>query len=383
MRILVDENVPYGREAFGTLGEVITAHGRAVCRDMLADVDALVVRSITKVNAGLLGGTPVRFVGTCTIGEDHVDKAWLAANGVAFSSAPGCNANSVGDYITAALLTLEQRLGLDLSSMSLGVVGVGNVGSKVAAKASALGMTCVLNDPPRQEKEGGDSFRPLSDILACDLITFHVPIEKTGPNPTYHLCDKRLLAAMKPGVIVFNSSRGAVVDNAALKAALAQGHVRAAVLDVWEGEPTPDLELVAAAAIATPHIAGYSFDGKVNGTRQVYGALCRALGRLPEWDPAPLLPPPDCPELMVDPRRACAVFEAVNTVYDISADDARMRGILSQEGREAQAAWFDRLRKEYPRRREFFNTRVQMAVPDAEMAGKLGGLGFAVTDAAK
>lgn len=383
MRILVDENVPYGREAFGTLGEVVTAHGRAVCRDMLADVDALVVRSITKVNADLLDGTPVRFVGTCTIGEDHVDKEWLAANGVAFSSAPGCNANSVGDYITAALLTLEQRLGLDLSSMSLGIVGVGNVGTKVAAKAGALGMTCVLNDPPRQEREGGSVFRPLSDILACDVITFHVPIENTGPHPTYHLCDKRLLAAMKPGVIVLNSSRGAVVDNAALKAALADGSVRAAVLDVWEGEPAPDLDLVAAAAIATPHIAGYSFDGKVNGTRQVYEALCRALGRLPEWDPAPLLPPPDCPELLVDPRRAGAVFEAVNTVYDISADDARMRGILTQEGREAQAAWFDRLRKEYPRRREFFNTRVQMAVHDSEMAGKLGGLGFAVTDAVK
>lgn len=383
MRILVDENVPYGREAFGTLGEVVTAHGRAVCRDMLADVDALVVRSITKVNADLLDGTPVRFVGTCTIGEDHVDKEWLAANGVAFSSAPGCNANSVGDYITAALLTLEQRLGLDLSSMSLGIVGVGNVGTKVAAKAAALGMTCVLNDPPRQEREGGGAFRPLSDILACDIITFHVPIEKAGPHPTYHLCDKRLLAAMKPGVIVLNSSRGPVVDNTALKAALADGSVRAAVLDVWEGEPAPDLDLVAAAAIATPHIAGYSFDGKVNGTRQVYEALCRALGRLPEWDPAPLLPPPDCPELLVDPRRAGAVFEAVSTVYDISADDARMRGILSQEGREAQAAWFDRLRKEYPRRREFFNTRVQMAVPDSEMAGKLGGLGFAVTDAVK
>ncbi|HQL96181.1 MAG TPA: 4-phosphoerythronate dehydrogenase, partial [Candidatus Hydrogenedentes bacterium] len=233
MRILVDENVPYGREAFGTLGEVVTAHGRAVCRDMLADVDALVVRSITKVNADLLDGTPVRFVGTCTIGEDHVDKAWLAANGVAFSSAPGCNANSVGDYITAALLTLERRLGLDLSSMSLGIVGVGNVGTKVAAKAAALGMTCVLNDPPRQEREGGDTFRPLADILACDVITFHVPLDKAGPHPTHHLCDKRLLAAMKPGVIVLNSSRGPVVDNTALKAFLAQGHVRAAVLDVW------------------------------------------------------------------------------------------------------------------------------------------------------
>ncbi len=376
MRILVDENVPYGREAFGTLGEVVTAHGRAVCRDMLADVDALVVRSITKVNADLLDGTPVRFVGTCTIGEDHVDKAWLAANGVAFSSAPGCNANSVGDYITAALLTLEQRLGLDLSSMSLGVVGVGNVGSKVAAKASALGMTCVLNDPPRQEREGGDTFRPLSDILACDIITFHVPLEKAGPHPTYHLCDKRLLSAMKPGVIVFNSSRGPVVDNAALKTALAQGHVRATVLDVWEGEPAPDLELVAAAAIATPHIAGYSFDGKVNGTRQIYEALCRARGILPEWDPAPLLPPPDCPELTVDPRVPGALFGAVNTVYDISADDARMRGILGQEGREAQAAWFDRLRKEYPRRREFFNTQVRMTAPDAGLAAKLAGIGF-------
>lgn len=377
MKILVDENVPYGRGAFELLGKVETAHGRKICRDMLLDADALVVRSITKVNRELLEGTPVRFVGTCTIGEDHIDKAWLAENGVAFSSAPGCNANSVGDYITAALLHLAEKHALDLSRMKLGIVGVGNVGSRVWKKAEALGLECVLCDQPRFESEGDARFRPLDELMGCDLITFHVPLEKAGPHPTRHLCDEALIRRMKPGVILLNSSRGAVVDNAALKAALRAGHVRAALLDVWEGEPRPDIELLGLVDIATPHIAGYSFDGKVNGTRQIYEALCASLGLPAAWDPRPLLPPPECPEITVNAEAPDAVHGAVRAVYDIMADDARMREIALQDGPEAQAAFFDRLRKEYPRRREFFNTRVQFVGQNERLKRTLKGLDFA------
>jgi len=377
MVILVDENVPYGREAFGLLGEVRTAHGRKISREMLADVDALVVRSITKVNRELLEGTPVRFVGTCTIGEDHVDKAWLASQGIAFSSAPGCNANSVGEYIVAALLHLAEKHGLHLAGMKLGIVGVGNVGNRVWKKAGALGMQCVLNDPPRFDKEGQDPvFRPMDEILDCDIITFHVPLEKSGPYATWHLADAAFLSRMKPGAVLINSSRGGVVDNPALKAALLNGKLRAAVLDVWEGEPRVDTELLRLADIATPHIAGYSFDGKVNGTRQVYEALCAVLNRPAEWDPSPLLPAPECPELTVDASQSDALSGAVRAVYEIMSDDARMREMLALNAPEDQAAWFDRLRKEYPRRREFFNTRVTLTRPDADMERVLSGVGF-------
>ncbi len=377
MVILVDENVPYGREAFGLLGEVRTAHGRKISREMLADVDALVVRSITKVNRELLEGTPVRFVGTCTIGEDHVDKAWLASAGVTFSSAPGCNANSVGEYITAALLHLAEKHGLTLAGMKLGIVGVGNVGKRVWKKAEALGLQCVLNDPPRFDLEGGDPvFRPIEEILDCDFITCHVPIEKTGPYATWHLAGAAFLARMKPTAILINSSRGGVVDNQALKSTLRNGQLRAAVLDVWEGEPRVDTELLELVDIATPHIAGYSFDGKVNGTRQIYEALCASLNRPAEWDPSPLLPAPECPELTVNPSESGALSGAVRAVYEIMSDDARMREMLALAAPEEQSAWFDRLRKEYPRRREFFNTRVNFAQPDSAMERLFSGVGF-------
>lgn len=377
MVILVDENVPYGREAFGLLGEVRTAHGRKISREMLAEVDALVVRSITKVNCDLLDGTPVRFVGTCTIGEDHVDKAWLKAMGITFSSAPGCNANSVGEYIIAALLYLAERHDLSLAGMKLGIVGVGNVGKRIRQKAEALGLQCVLNDPPRFDAEDGDPiFRPLEEILECDFITLHVPIEKTGPYATWHLADAAFLSRMKPGAILINSSRGPVVDNQALKSALRKGALRAAVLDVWEGEPRVDTELLDMVDIATPHIAGYSFDGKVNGTRQVYEALCASLNRPAEWDPSPLLPAPDCPRLTVDPSETGALSGAVRAVYEIMSDDARMREMLALATSEEQSAWFDRLRKEYPRRREFFNTRVTFVRPDAALERVFSGVGF-------
>ena len=377
MRILADENIPYVREAFSSLGDVTTAAGRDLGAELVRDAEFLLVRSITKVNAALLEGSFVRFVATATIGEDHIDKDYLAERGIAFASAPGSNANSVGQYITAALLELAERLGLDLGRMTLGIVGVGNVGSNVLAKATALGMTCVLNDPPLERQTGDHKYRPIDEILTCDIVTLHVPLTASGPDPTNHLADDAFIRRMKPGAILINTSRGAVADGAALQRALDDGHLRACVLDVWEGEPDVDVGLLDRVFIGTPHIAGYSFDGKVNGTRMVYEAACRFLNVEPAWDPAPLLPPPECPGLEVDGTAPNAVRVAVRAVYDIMQDDAAMRR-LSSVSRAERPGLFDRLRKEYPRRREFFNTLATVTPANADLQDQLEGVGFRV-----
>jgi len=381
MLIVVDENIPYAEEAFGRLGTVRKLPGRRIVRQDLEQADALIVRSITRVNADLLRDTPVRFVGTCTIGEDHVDKAWLAAQGIGFASAPGCNANSVADYITAALLFLEARHGITLRGASIGIVGVGNVGSRVARRAEALGMRVTLNDPPRAEREPDFPSESLEAALSRDFITFHVPLEKTGPWPTWHMVDAARLNQIRPETILLNTSRGAVVDNPALLRYLENGRLRGAVLDVWEGEPAPDPGLIRIVDLATPHIAGYSFDGKVNGTRQVYEALCRHLGVTPDWDPSPLLPPPDCPEVTVNPDDPDAIRKAVFAVYDIREDDARTRPLADMTDPAARGAAFDQLRKHYPRRREFINTTARLTRHDETVAVALRKLGFKVATA--
>lgn len=376
MKIIVDENIPYGREAFSRLGEVITLPGRAISPVDVRDAELLLVRSITKVNAALLEGSSVRFVATATIGEDHIDKTWLAAKGIGFSSAPGCNANSVGEYIVAALLHLAAKHGLSLEGMSLGVVGVGNVGSNVARKAAALGMTVVLNDPPLAESTGDARYRPLEEVLACDFVTTHVPLTKAGPHRTVHLVDEHAISRMKPGSFLLNTARGPVVDNGALLDALKRGHLRGAVLDVWEGEPEVRLDVLDAVDIATPHIAGYSFDGKVNGTRQIYEAACRHLGVPSDWSVDALLPEPEHPRISIG-SGADELKRAVDTVYPLLEDDARMRAIKEQPA-EGRAAYFDMLRKTYPRRREFQNTVVTLAEAGAVLRGPLQGIGFRV-----
>ncbi|HOE66321.1 MAG TPA: 4-phosphoerythronate dehydrogenase PdxB [Candidatus Hydrogenedentes bacterium] len=380
MKIVADENIPYAREAFSTLGEVAALPGRTLSPEAVRDADLLMVRSITKVNAALLEGSSVRFVATATIGEDHIDKSYLAERGIGFSSAPGCNAESVAQYIAAALLELAGRYTLQLGAMSLGVIGVGNVGSRVARAARALGMRCVLNDPPRARAEGGAEFGTLEDAAACDVVTFHVPLTKNGPDATYHLADAAFFQSLRPGAILLNTSRGAVVDNAALNVALASGRMRAAALDVWEGEPLVDVELLKQVFIGTPHIAGYSFDGKVNGTVQIYRAACAFLGVAPTWDPAPLLPAPECPEVTVrgdTSNPQAELREAVRKVYDIRRDDAAMRTLLDAP-QEERGPRFDRLRKEYPRRREFQHTRAIVQPESRLLAGLLMKLGFAV-----
>ena len=392
MKILADENIPYVRRAFGAVGDVVTISGRAIDADAVRDAEMLLVRSITKVDRALLEGSAVRFVGTATIGEDHIDTGYLAERGIAFASAPGSNANSVGEYMVAALLELAHRFRFRLEGMKLGIVGVGNVGGRVLRKASAMGMECVLSDPPlaRRTKKKEQSqasemgrdcplfFSPIEEIFDCDIVTLHVPLTKEGPDATYHLAGEAFIGNMKPGSVLINTARGPVADGEALKRALDSGHLKACVLDVWEGEPNVDVELLDRVFISTPHIAGYSLDGKVNGTRQIYEAACRCLGVESTWDPAPLLPPPECAEVRV-PGDAKdleeAVRGAVRAVYDIMADDAAMREILEAPDHE-RGPIFDRLRKEYPSRREFFNTRATVLPPNGEVAAQLAGIGF-------
>lgn len=375
MKIVADENIPYVREAFEPLGEVVTVPGRGMSPEIVKEAELLLVRSITKVNRALLEGSGVRFVATATIGEDHVDKAYLASEGIAFSSAPGCNANSVGQYIAAALLELEAAFSLPLSGKKLGIVGVGNVGKRVLNNALALGLECVLNDPPLARATGDPRYRPIDEVLSCDFVTLHVPLNKEGADRTYHLADEAFIRAMKPGAILINSARGPVADGAAILLALDDGHLKACVLDVWEGEPVPDAALLERVFIGTPHIAGYSFDGKVNGTKQIYEAACRYLDRTPDWDPSPLLPAPECPEWTTQGGTPGALRDAVRAVYDIRRDDQAMRGILGVPEAD-RGAFFDRLRKQYPRRREFLNTHVTIEPADPALESTLRGLGF-------
>jgi erythronate-4-phosphate dehydrogenase len=247
----------------------------------------------------------------------------------------------------------------------------------VEQKARALGVDCVLNDPPLERETGDSKYRPLDEIFDCQIITAHVPLTKVGPDATHHLLDAAFFERVKTGAIIINTSRGSVVDGKALRAALESGKVGASVLDVWEGEPNIDLDLLANLALGTPHIAGYSFDGKVNGTLQVYEAACRHLGIEPNWDPAPHLPEPDCPEVTVDgalpPQQALS--KAVSAVYDIRYDDRAMRGIILKAPGQ-RAGYFDQLRKEYPQRREFQNTRARVHPKNTAIRQSLMGLGF-------
>jgi len=382
MRIVADQNIPFVAECFGSIGQVTTLPGRDINRSVLLDtgVDVLLVRSITRVDAALLDGTAVRFVATATIGTDHVDTAWLADRGIGFASAPGSNANSVAEWVVAALLAVARKHRIRLAGRRIGIVGVGNVGSRVETKCLALGMEPVLNDPPLQRRTGDPKYRPLAEALACDFVTMHTPLTYEGPDATYHLADAAFFKAMEPHAFFINSARGAVHDTAALKHARAIGQIAGCILDVWENEPNVDPELLLKAELSTPHIAGYSFDGKVRGMIMIYRAVCGHFGLTPQYDETDFLPPPTVPEIRpdgpIDDEQA-TIHQVVQQVYTINRDDFNMREILLQ-AEERRGRWFDELRKNYPVRREFPNTRVIVPAGADSLAAKLQGLGFAV-----
>jgi erythronate-4-phosphate dehydrogenase len=352
--IVADENIPLLDDLFGRFGAVRALPGVAIDAAAVRDADALLVRSVTRVDRALLAGSAVRFVGSATIGTDHVDRAALASGGVAFAHAPGSNAESVVEYVLAALLAAFSDRGLEIAGRTLGIVGLGQIGSRLAARASALGLTIFRNDPPLAAA-GGSGYVSLSHVLdAADIITLHCPLTGVGDHPTHHLIDERVLARMRPTTWLVNAARGPVVDNRALAAALHAGRIGGAILDVWEGEPLPDPELIEACALATPHIAGYSVDGKLAGAVMLARALAEHLGE-PVPEPPPVLTAADLPPLAPPPagRSHTARLDAiVRQMYDVRADDAALRAAapLAPPGR---AARFHELRRTYPPRRRF------------------------------
>ena len=356
MRFVVDENMPYARDIFSAIGPTVARPGRAISNADVKDADALLVRSITRVDESLLKGSSVRFVGTATIGEDHIDKSYLQRAGIAFASAQGCNANSVSEWWTCAVLNAADDVGLDLSKAAVGIVGVGNVGRRVFAKARALGVRVLLNDPPRADAEGrhtGDplpdgetaEFLPLDRLLAeADIITVHVPLTADGPYPTRRLFGADAFKKMKPSALFINASRGDVHDEAALRDALDDRLIRASILDVWENEPRISADTLRRVRYGTPHIAGYSHDGKVNGTAMVFDACMKALGVDAIWDRAQV-PPPLIPFLEVSPlpneTRAAVIRRIVTLLYPFRSDDERLRAILTAPDETAAGRIFE------------------------------------------
>lgn len=380
MKIIADQNIPFVKECFSSIGDVTLTGGRDVTPELVKDADVLLVRSITKVNADLLAGSSIKFVATATIGTEHVDQDYLTENGIGFASAPGSNANSVAEYIVAALLTLGKKYKFRVEGKSIGIVGVGNVGSKVQTKCAALGMNVVLNDPPLQRQTDDDKYRPLEELYDCDFITMHTPLTKDGPDPTYHLAGEPFFDSMKQGAFFINSSRGKVHDEAALKNAMQSDKLAAVVLDVWETEPKVDSWLLQNIDLSTPHIAGYSFDGKVGGMIMIYEACCQHFGLHVAHTAQDFLPEPEVEEIVITPEQLKQdeekiIHDTVQQIYVINRDDFNMREILLQPD-DQQGAWFDGLRKNYPVRREFQNTKVIVPGIDCCLVNKVAGIGF-------
>ncbi len=361
MKIVADENIPLVHEFFSRLGTVTCLPGRTMSSTDVRDADALIVRSVTRVDEALLAGSNVKFVGTCTIGVDHLDQTYFAAQNICWSSAPGCNANSVVEFVYAAL----SHLNINWLPVKFGIIGCGNVGGLLYKRLKAQGVDVRCYDPNLSLVQNPD-LTSLEEVLACDVISMHTPLVVAGPYPSFHLLGHKELSQLKPGAVLINAGRGAVINNQALLEILNVRSDLRVVLDVWEPEPDISLELLDKVLLGSPHIAGYSYDGKLNGTEIVYQALCKHIDTPPKASLTALVPSLENNQLRVDDENR-TIFEIaqslIQQVYDIVADDARLR----ETAREALAGeikfgeGFDNLRKHYPKRREFHNYQVHLA----------------------
>ncbi|MHC1738889.1 MAG: 4-phosphoerythronate dehydrogenase [Ignavibacteriaceae bacterium] len=346
MKTVVDENIIFAREAFEEFGTVNLVNGREIKKEMLTDTDALIVRSITNVNEELLKGSRVKFVGTATIGDDHIDKEYLQRENIIFTNAAGCNANSVVEYVFCGLIYLLKKYKLDPKHLSIGIAGAGRIGGRVAKVCETLGMKVLLNDPPLKRKTGDEKYLPLEEVLQCDVVTFHTPLNRGGIDNTVHLLNGGNLEMIKAGAIIINTSRGEVIDNKALWETGKEKKLKM-IIDVWENEPDISSDLLDLCEIGTPHIAGYSTEGKANGTKMVYDKLCEFLGREKKWKP---MLDVEREKIKVAEMKRYSIeelFELTSGFYEIMRDDKMLR--------EAGGKNFDELRRKYPFRREFLS----------------------------
>lgn len=378
MKLVIDANIPAADVCFGSFGNLQRLPGREISSVDIADTDVLIVRSITQVDEAFLGQSQVRFIGTCTIGTDHIDRDLLAQRGIGFANAPGCNAEAVVDYVLSSLLTLSEREMRPLLERTVGIVGVGNVGCRLHQRLQALGVTTLLCDPPRAEQEGEEGFASLDTLItSCDVLCLHTPLVLEGPHATYQLLNAQRINELAPGTILLNAGRGDCVDGLALRSRLTGKGDLTAVLDVWENEPSIDAGLRDLVALATPHIAGHSLDGKLRGTWMIQEALAQHLEQTNTLAFRDICPTPALASLTL--QQAVPVEDAlrlcVRAVYDVRRDhDALQLQVLHQGIRKG----FDECRAHYPLRREFATLTVVLKGDAIDLKVPLEAAGFNV-----
>lgn len=358
MKIYADENMPYVKDFFAELGEVTLLNGRTLTAEQIREADVLLVRSVTKVNKELLAkSSTLKFVGTATIGTDHIDQSYLQQRGIGFSSAPGCNAQSVVEYVLSALFVLAEKYQWDLQQKTVGVVGVGNIGRRLVTALQALSIKVLCCDPQRAAAEADFPHIPFEQLLPqVDIVSFHVPLVKSGPDATVDLLNSQTIKLLKPDCAVINACRGEVTNNDVLLAQALSGSKRPLVLDVWANEPEPDLRLIPHTDIASAHIAGHSIEGKARGTEMLYQALCVQLGLAPTKTLAQVLPAPQVSEVKINSEFGLLDVQNLSRLlYDVRRDDALFRFYMMQDNK---TQGFDWLRKSYPPRREYSSVRL-------------------------
>lgn len=373
MKIVADDKISFLKGVLEPYSNVRYLPGSLITNNEIRDADAILIRTRTKCNKELLEGTSVKFIAAASIGYDHIDTEYCRKHKITWTNAPGCNSSSVRQYIAAALLHFAKHYSFRLSNKTLGIVGVGNVGKKVAGLATTLGMNVLLNDPPRERVEGKKDFVTLEQILAeSDIISLHVTLTKKGIDKTCHMVNQQFLLKMNPGCYIINSSRGPVVNELELMKAMQSGKPGGVILDVWENEPDLNLELLKLVDIGTSHIAGYSQEGKANGTAMSVRAISKFydLG-LDEWYPESI-PKPDNPKIKMDctgKSEEEILREIIHSTYPIRKDDENLRKFPQK---------FEGLRENYPVRREFPAFEVNLKNGNPELSGKLHALGFRV-----
>jgi erythronate-4-phosphate dehydrogenase len=373
MKIIIDDKIPYIHGAFEGMAEVVYLPGAKTTPEVVKDADAIVTRTRTICNEKLLAGSAVKFITTATIGYDHIDTDYCNTAGIKWTNAPGCNSKSVEQYVASALMVLAERRKLQLKDLCIGVVGVGNVGSKVARFCDLLGMKVLLNDPPRERTEGAEAFVSLQQIMEqADIISLHVPLNMKGEDATFQLVNEVFLSSLKKKPILINSCRGEVIETNAIKAALNSGQISGFVCDCWENEPDIDLELLALTEIATPHIAGYSKDGKATGTLMSVRAISDFFGLgLNNWQPSGVELPTN-PIIEINGaglNEQEIISKTILATYDIRTDDILFRN---------DAAEFEQQRGDYPTRREFPAFTIQAKNVNRNTLKKLIKMGFVI-----
>lgn len=371
MKFIIDDKIPYIKGALEPFGEVIYLPGTKTTPDVVKDADAIITRTRTICNKKLLSGSTVKFIATATIGYDHIDTEYCKQTGIEWTNAPGCNSKSVEQYIASTLFIMAAQNGFQLKDKTIGIVGVGQVGSKVAKLCELIGMKVLLNDPPRERTEGSDQFVSLQHIISkADIITFHVPLKIKGDDATFHLADTLFYSSLERCPIIINTCRGEVTDTFATETAYERGQISGLVIDCWENEPNIDKNLLQLVSLATPHIAGYSKDGKANGTKMSIQAISRHFNLgIDNWQPTGV----DLPKQTIisldglNRTEEEIIGQAILFTYDIREDDKQLR---------ANTPNFEQLRGDYPVRREFPIFSIQHKNINNETLNKLSMLGF-------